>query len=316
MSIEARDVAPEMTKVEAGVRSTTPRATSPAKARLKDGFARAAREPLTHFVLAGLALFVVGAVHQGWTDRHRIVVTPAHAAQIASGYALQFGARPDRPTLDALIDRDVHDEILFRQGEALKLAQDDEIVRRRVVQKMQFLMQDLSAPSEPTAAQLQRYYDSHASRYVAPPRATFSHIYFSSDKGGDAVAKARAEKVLRTLSGHTVRAPERGDPFPDLYDFSAYEPEQVDRLFGRSPFSDAVMTGPVGRWAGPFQSGYGWHLLYVDARQTPPHSTLAQVRDAVRADYLQGAQDAANQAAFDKLARDYRIVREDRGAGR
>ena len=36
----------------------------------------------------------------------------------------------------------------------------------------------------------------------------------------------------------------------------------------------------------------------------------------MRTDYLQEAQDAANKAAFDKLARDYRVVRQDKGAGR
>ena len=77
--------------------------------------------------------------------------------------------------------RDVHDEILYRQGLALKLDQDDMIVRRRVVQKMQFLMQDLNPPAEPTVAQLQAYYDAHAAKYIKPPRATFSHIYFSAD---------------------------------------------------------------------------------------------------------------------------------------
>jgi peptidyl-prolyl cis-trans isomerase C len=246
---------------------------------------QALREPLAHFLIAGLALFTAGHLYQQRTDRHRIVITAAHAAQLANDYALQFGAKPDA---------------------------DDQIVRRRVVQKMQFLMQDLSAPAEPTDAQLQTYYQAHAAHYAAPPRTTFSHIYFSADVGGDAAAKTRATAVLRTLSDQTTRAPDKGDAFPDLYDFAAYEPDQVDRLFGRTPFSDAVVTTPPGHWAGPFRSGYGWHLLYVDARQAAAQPPLGQVRDAVRADYLQAAQDAANQTAFDKLARDYTVVRRDR----
>jgi peptidyl-prolyl cis-trans isomerase C len=275
---------------------------------------RVLREPLTHFLIAGLALFIAGHLYQQRTDRHRIVITAAHTAQLANDYALQFGAQPDAQTMDALIRRDVNDEILFRQGLALKLDADDQIVRRRVVQKMQFLMQDLSAPAEPTDAQLQTYYQAHAAHYAAPPRTTFSHIYFSADVGGDAAAKTRATAVLRTLSDQTTRAPDKGDAFPDLYDFAAYEPDQVDRLFGRTPFSDAVVTTPPGHWAGPFRSGYGWHLLYVDARQAAAQPPLGQVRDAVRADYLQAAQDAANQTAFDKLARDYTVVRQDRSA--
>jgi hypothetical protein len=37
------------------------------------------------------------------------------------------------------------------------------------------------------------------------------------------------------------------------------------------------------------------------------------VRDAVRTDYLQDAQDATNQTAFDKLAHRYSVVRKDLG---
>jgi hypothetical protein len=268
-------------------------------------------EPLTHFLIAGLALFIAGRAYESQTNTYRIVITPRHVAQLANDYALQFGTQPSPQILEQLVQRDVHDEMLLRQGLALKLDQDDEIVRRRIVQKAQFLMQDLNPPPEPTNAQLQTYYDAHPAAYVTQPRATFSHIYFSADNGGDAAAKARADAVLKTLAPGVTRAPDKGDVFPDLYDFSAFEPEQVERLFGHSPFADAVFSGPTGKWIGPVKSGYGWHLIYVDARQAPASPPLATVRDQVRTDYLQDAQDAANKQAFDKLAHRFTVVRED-----
>jgi parvulin-like peptidyl-prolyl isomerase len=174
---------------------------------------------------------------------------------------------------------------------------------------MQFLLQDLHPPAEPTATALQTYYDAHSAKYAVPPRATFSHIYFSLDKPGDAQARARA--VLGALSDKTTRAPDRGDPFPDLYDFSSYEPEQVYRLFGHTPFVTAVFSIAPGHWAGPFRSGYGWHLIYVDTRQAASRPLLPAVREQVRADYLQDAQDKANTDAFNRLAQRFTIVRDD-----
>src|ERR1022692_3149828 len=64
---------------------------------------RVASEPLSHFVLVGLALFTAGQIYQSQTNLHRIVITPAHAAQLAKDYALQFGERPAPQALDALI---------------------------------------------------------------------------------------------------------------------------------------------------------------------------------------------------------------------
>lgn len=287
---------------------------APARDAGRAGWARLrklATEPLVHFVVAGLLLFIAGRIYETQTDVYRIVVTPRHVAQLAHDYALQFGAQPDPPTLEALVQADLRDEVLYRQGQAMKLADGDEIVRRRVVQKMQFLMQDVNAPADPTPAQLQAFYDAHAGRYLAPPRATFSHIYFAAE-GGDEVARARAQALLGALRNDVTRAPDRGDPFPDLYDFSAADPQQVQRLFGHTPFAEAVFKAPVGQWSGPYRSGYGWHLLYVDAREPPARAPLAAVKDAVRVDELQDAQDRANRAAFDKLARRFTIVRADK----
>ena len=301
----------------ASVQPGAPATPVSAVARLRTAWPPAKRllsAPLVHFILAGAVLFLAGQAWQNGHNAHRIVVTPAPLNQLANDYALQFGARPDAVTMNALVKRDLHDEILYREGLALKLDQDDQIVRRRVVQKMQFLMQDLNAPAEPTDAQLQSYYDAHAAHYAAPARTTFSHIYFSADSGGDAAAKARAAAVLKTLTEKTTRAPDRGDPFPDLYDFSAYAPDQVERLFGKSEFARAVQTAPVGHWSGPFRSGYGWHLVFVDAREGASRPPLKEVRGQVRTDYLQDAQDAANQQAFDKLAKSYKIVVKDRPA--
>ncbi len=302
----------------ASAQAEAPAKAARALARLRPAWTpirRLLSEPLTHFVVAGAALFIAGQAWQSGHNAHNIIVTPAHLNQLANDYALQFGARPDPVTMDALLKRDLHDEILYREGLALKLDQDDQIVRRRVVQKMQFLMQDLNAPAEPTDAQLQSYYDAHAAHYAAPAKTTFSHIYFSADQGGDAAAKARATAVLKTLSDKTTRAPDKGDAFPDLYDFSAYAPDQVERLFGKSEFAQGVQTAPVGHWSGPYKSGYGWHLIFIDARQGASRPPLKEVRDQVRSDDLQDAQDTANQRAFDKLAKSYTVVVKEQPTG-
>ncbi len=176
-------------------------------------------------------------------------------------------------------------------------------------------MQNLSAPAEPSDAQLATYFADHADRYAAPSHATFSHVFFAVGADGDATAQARAKSMLEKIPAHVTRAPERGDIFPDLYDFSAFEPEQVERLFGRTEFAKAVFTAPIGRWSGPFHSAYGWHLLYVANRAGKTQPQLADVRERVRSDDLQDAQDRANAATFDKIAKHFTVVRTDRKAG-
>lgn len=269
---------------------------------------KALREPLVHFLAAGLLLFVASEIHRSYADTHRIVVTPQRNTQLARRYALQFGAQPDAATLEQLVQRDVEEEILFRRGLALELDRDDEIVRRRIVQKMQFLLQDLSAPAEPGDAELGAYYQAHAPQYVTPARVTFNHIYFSSG-GDEQQPRARALQALEALSKDGAQANVFGDPFPDLYHFSAYEPEQVHRLFGRTELSAAVFSAPLERWTGPYRSSYGWHLIRVDFRQEAQQQELSAVRDRVRTDYLLDAQKHANDTAFSDLAHEFTVVR-------
>lgn len=265
------------------------------------------REPLVHFLSVGFLLFIASQIHRSYTDPFRIIVTPQREAQLARRYALQFGTKPDAATSAQLVENDVEEEILFRRGVALGLDRDDEIVRRRIVQKMRFLLQDLEAPPEPRDSELQAYYRAHADRYVTPPRVTFSHIYFSV-AAGVPQGRARALRDLQELSANDVRAAGRGDPFPDLYHFSAYDPDQVLRLFGRNEFSDAVFRAPLQRWVGPFRSSYGWHLLRVDSREEAIPQSLSAVRGRVRTDYLLDEQQHANQSAFNDVAREFTVV--------
>jgi hypothetical protein len=267
------------------------------------------REPIVHLMVAGLVLFVAGEVHRQRVDTYRVVISPQREAHLGRRYALQFGAAPDTATLEELVQRDIEEEILFRRGLALGLDRDDEIVRRRIVQKTRFLLQDLQAPAEPSDAELESYFAAHPRRYGQDARVTFTHVYFSVHVGEE-VARARARQALDVLARRAEQPGDLGDAFHDSYHFSAYEREQLHRLFGRSEFADAAFTAPLERWTGPYRSAYGVHLIRVEARAEAQPATFAAVRDKVRADYLLDAQTRANARTFDELARDFTVVRE------
>lgn len=271
-----------------------------------------ASEPLLQFLAIGLLLWLASVAYQRSTDVRQIVVTPQRVAQLATRHALQFGSAPDQRMLEALVERDTRDEILFREGLALGVDKDDEVIRRRVIQKVEFITQDLNPPAEPTHAQLQAYFAAHKERYAPAARVSFTHIFFSGDKGGSVVARERASRALEELTSKTLRAPERGDPFPDLYDYSLQDADQVTRLFGNTPIAGALLEEPAGRWFGPVQSAYGWHLARIAERPVPQPPVWEEVRDRVRTEYLLDAQKKANADAFERLARQYTVVR--RGA--
>jgi hypothetical protein len=283
--------------------------------RLRAWAGRAAHEPLVHFFAAGLVLFAVSEHHREATDLHRIVITPARVGQLAEAYRTEFGSEPSARRLDETVDHWVEEEALFREAQARHLDHDDEIIRRRLVQKMQFLQQDLAAIAEPTTAELRAYYRAHAAQYATAPAVSFSHVYFADGAAGREAARRRAEQALAGLPDGVARAPERGDPFPDLYDYSAMAPEAAKRLFGDEEITRKLFAAPTGRWTGPFRSTYGWHLVRVASATPAQAPPFEAVRDRVRSDAIAARQAAANRQALADLKARYTVVREDK-AGR
>jgi hypothetical protein len=269
---------------------------------------RILREPLLHFFALGLLLFVAGEWHRSVTDPHRIVIDRAKVAKLAANYRLQYGTPPGPTELAALVDRYIDDEVFFREGQALGLGDGDEIVRRRVVQKMQFLVENSHAPAEPSDGALRAFYRSHEERYRLPERRSFTHVFFSPDRGGEAAAWGRALAVLASLKPAAIRAPGRGDAFPDLYDYSGYGPGEATRLFGHSELAAAVFTAPVGQWSGPYRSGYGIHLLRVQSVVPAQLPDFAAIRERVRADYLADLAQKTDATVTAGLRAKYTIV--------
>jgi hypothetical protein len=133
--------------------------------------------------------------------------------QIAVHWLAQGRPLPTAEEMRELVDVKVREEILYREAVALGLATDDEIIKRRLAQKMDFLAQDIAALQNPSDAELVTWYTQNADRFALPPRASFSHLYFSFDRPD---ARGRAAAAHAKISGKPADAPDRAriaDPF-------------------------------------------------------------------------------------------------------
>jgi hypothetical protein len=268
------------------------------------------REPLLHFLLAGLVLFGLAEHHRRASDQFRIVITPQRVAQLQNAYAAEFGAPPAPAMLPRLIDDYVQSEVLFREAKARGFDKDDEIVRRRLIQKVTFLEQDMGAVAEPSEAELRGWYVKSAARYAGSRTVNFSHVFFATTGDTEAAVRRRVGAAMAALSPATVRAPELGDSFPDQFDFSGFGPAEARRIFGDSELSTALFKAPVGRWSGPYRSAFGWHLVRVSASEPGGAKPFEQVRDAAKSDYLTAAREAENARQTAALRARYTVVRQ------
>ena len=180
-------------------------------------------------------------------------------------------------------------------------------MRRRLAQKLEFLLQDVATILQPTEDELARYFAKSRSAHNVPAQLTFSHIYFSSANRSN--AEQDAKDVLQRLRGGDAEdaAMAFADPFLLDVEFHDKPLPEIEQTFGRE-FSAAVASLTTGDWQGPVRSTYGWHLVKVAARKDAREPTLAEVREKVQRDLAEDQRRRTNDEVFERLKSGYVIV--------
>ncbi len=269
------------------------------------------REPLVHFLALGALLFglylLVNDDASTETDT-QIVVTEADVESLRQSWTRQWNRPPTQSELEGLVEAHIREEVYYREALALGLETDDIIIRRRLVQKMEFLSEDLALQVEPPEEALRAFFETHVEDYRVPPRLTFSHIYFNLDRRGESARRDSEEALsaLQALASPPLSAPERGDDFMLPYDYTAQTPREVRQQFGED-FAQTVIDLEPGRWHGPIVSGYGLHLVHIAARTESEMPDFDRVREIVRRDFENVRREQMNDSFFAVLRDRYDI---------
>jgi len=225
------------------------------------------------------------------------------------GFAAQWERPPSEREMIALIENRLREEILYREALAMGLDKDDTIVRRRMAQKMEFLAEDVSAAYEPTTDELRGWFAKNASMFEEPPRVTFRTLYFSPDRRGPS-ARSDAEKALARLSGKPVSW-QGAAALADSFMFEDYladrAPDQIAKDFG-PPFANALFQEIPGAWRGPIESGYGWHLVFIDSLTPGRVPAFEEVEPDVKTAWRVAQKAAAWEEAYAKMRAKYELA--------
>jgi hypothetical protein len=272
-------------------------------------------EPLVHFLVIGALLFglysLLNPQEMGVSD-NRIVISAGDIERLSANWSKKWNRPPTAAELRGLVDAYIREEVYYREAIALGLDRNDTILRRRMMQKMEFLSNDLADLSIPDETALEQYFLANQQKYEQPARISFSHIYFSFDRRGDRILDD-AKKVLTDARASTTsgsRLLEQGDPFMHQYDFTSESSFEITRLFGQG-FAEQIFQLEAGDWQGPVQSGYGLHLIRVNEKVAAQVPELATVIDKVRTDLMFEQRQTANDEIYKRFRERYEIVVEE-----
>ncbi len=202
----------------------------------------------------------------------------------------------------------ITEEILVREALALSLDQNDVIVRRRLAQKVRFLLEDNLEVPPPSEDELRAFFEENKEDYTIPATLSFDHIYFSDSAGGELAS--RIDLVAQSLAddpSQDWRA--LGDAFMLSRSFVRQPDYMIKRTFG-GEFAERLLSLKLGGWEGPIQSGLGQHLVRINTKTEARSPAFEEIAERVTQHYINKARRDANVEQMERLRNQYTVFVE------
>jgi len=260
---------------------------------MPDWLRKLAQDRLVWFVVLGVALFGADRLLQA-RGQSVIKIDLPLVEKLVAQWEGQTERRPNARELDALIEGYIREEILVREAARLGLDTDDIIIRRRLAQKVEFLLSDEADKALPDEAALRRFFDENQDRYETPETLSWRHVFADSE--------ARARELQTTLTSNESDWQNIGEPFMLNRQYARQSALELSRLMG-TQFAAALFAENTGAWRGPVQSAFGWHVVKIDTRHAATQARFEPMIERVARDY----QKAQRQAALADAWRDLRL---------
>jgi len=264
------------------------------------------REPFFHFIAIGIALFFLyGLVNKNTDSKNTIIISDFDLENIISSWEMQWKRPPTEQELQNLINQNIKQEVFYLEALNMNLDHNDEIIKRRLSQKMQFLSNDIAALTEPTDEILKAYYKKNSEKYLTPITYSLYQITFSPDNRKDNYKDAT--ETLKQFSDTSFEEMKQwGDKLPFSYYFEEINANELGLKFG-SKFPEALESQEINKWIGPIPSGFGYHLVFITNKIAPRLPNFEMVKEELVRNYEYDNQKETNELIYQELKKLYDI---------
>ncbi len=283
------------------------------------------RDPLAHFLLLGLGLFLlfemVASDEAAYdskvidVDREALftfVQYRSRAFQPQAAAARLDGMSEDE--VERLVRDYVREEALHREALALGMDKNDYIIKRRMIQSIEFITDDFANVAVDVSDEdVRAYFDANRQGYYIEPFVTFTHVFFDAERRGRDESRALATTRLAELNQQRVpfnEGPRHGDRFAFFVNYVEHDPQFIASHFGM-PMAEAVfaLEASDSTWAGPFESEYGAHLVMLTRKAEGRYPDLAEVEPSVRDNVQREAIRSIKDEAIQRIVDTYEVRR-------
>ena len=272
------------------------------------------KEPLVLFIAAGIILYITYSAFNNYLNRDKnvVFVSSQEITDLEKAWQSRMNRPPTPIERQGMIDNLVKETVMYKTALEMGLDKDDRVIKGRMVQKLEFLGNDLIRAPQPSEQDLLTFYDKNKEQYIPEEVISITHIFFNPDKREDETLMD-ADKALQALR---LKGDFDGDVsgYGDTFMLQNYYPNrselEIRKLFGTG-FTESVFQLEPGKWHGPVLSGYGTHLVYVHSHQQSEAPSFVEVREVVKSDWMTDMQIKLNDKYIEGLMSRYEIVFEE-----
>lgn len=257
------------------------------------------KEPLLHFLLGGLLLFAVYGILNNERDKNNILIDDNLIGELSAKWEMKRNRKPTLQEIEGLIEQYIEQEVLYLEALAMNLDHNDEIIKRRLAQKLEFISDEFSESLHPSEEMLINYYEENKENYKKPTIYTFQQVYFSNDKRINALQDAK--NALNTKNPEKL-----GDHTALALEFSNVDVMRIDRDLGFQ-FTSALDTLATKEWTGPIISGLGVHIVYISERKSARYYNFNEIVERVNIDYNYWASKDFKKELISTFLKNYTI---------
>ena len=283
------------------------------------------RDPLIHFLAVGLGFFLLFNLvsDDKWQVDDQIVVVDERALlEFMQFQAKAFDSEHFTNQMASLtsqerkqlIDDYIREEVLYREAKNLGMESNDNLIRRRMVGKIEYLTRSMTSQLvNASQAQLKALYQERKDEYYIEPAITFTHVFFDTEKHGSEQARVLATSQLDEFINKSMpaftEAAKYTDRFPYHLNYVKRSRSFIQSHFGVS-FTQDLFTGETNNkdWFGPILSAYGYHLVLMlektEGRYPPIGEVMVELSEEFKRQQTLKLQNQAIQSLIDT----YQIV--------
>lgn len=276
------------------------------------------KEPLTQFLIFGGFLFFIYQKTAHIFNPTELVINKDDLIEYmqyqANGFnkttfEQKYAALPQEEK-QKILDEYTTEAVLVREAKRLNIHENDNVIKKRLIQKVKFILKN-DNDEEPTDAALKDFYDNHRDQYSANEKYSFSHVFFSFTQHTEQEALKLTQDFIEKSKLKFIKSEDAlafSDRFPYYHHYIQRDLSFIQSNFSND-FTQKLVQLPVnaGLWQGAIQSNLGYHAVLLFGKDMSSIKPFEQVKDLVKADYINDRNEAALQSKIKQLKKQYNV---------